>query len=451
MTATRRAHFRSGAALAALGATLLAAAAPAQVANTGAAARNPLDLPANPTFFGTDPQVRKANAIVNGYVLTQTDIDQRVALSLYGSEGNISPEQLEQLKLQIFRTLIDETLQIQAAKAAEITIAPSELDPYVKRVAANFKQPNAAAFDTFLRGIGSSLKSVQRQIEGEMAWKRLQGRKIEAFVNVGDEEVQAIIDKLKASKGTQEYRIGEIFLPATPETEAEAEANAARLIQQIKNGASFPALARQFSAASTAAVGGDLGWVRPEQLPDPLAAAARALPTGQISQPIPVSGGVSVIAMLDSRQVLTSNPKDARLTLKQVTVTFPAGTTQDQARPTVEALAKASQSIGGCGKTEALAAQFKGDVVQSDAVRIGDLPQVLQTTMAKMQIGQATNPFGSIESGIRILVLCGRDDPQEASAPSFDRIYAQLNDERLNRRAQRYLRDLRRDAVVDYR
>jgi peptidyl-prolyl cis-trans isomerase SurA len=47
--------------------------------------------------------------------------------------------------------------------------------------------------------------------------------------------------------------------------------------------------------------------------------------------------------------------------------------------------------------------------------------------------------------------LCGRDDPQAAGDPSFDQIMAQLEEERVGRRAQRYLRDLRRDAVIDYR
>lgn len=434
---------------------MIAAAAPAQVAAPGAAPsaapRNPLDLPDNPTVFGSNPTVRKANAIVNGHVLTQTDIDQRVALSIAAADGQIPAEELERLKLQVFRNLIDETLQIQEAAANEIVVTPAEIDQFQTRVATNFKKNSPAEFAAYLRGLGSSTKSIRRQIEGELAWRKLQSRKIEAFVNVGDEEVQAIIDKLNASKGTQEYRIGEIFLASTPETQGEAMANAERIIQQIRNGGSFLAYARQFSQASTAAVGGDLGWVRPEQLPDPLAAAARALPTGQISAPIPVDGGVSIIAVQDSRQVLTADPKDAQLSLKQVSITFPPGTTQEQARPTVEALAAASQNLGGCGKAEELAARFKGEVVQSDSIRIRDLPPVLQGTMASLQIGQATNPFGAINESIRVLVLCGRDDPVEANAPSFDRIYAQLNEERTNRRAQRYLRDLRRDAVVDYR
>ena len=44
-----------------------------------------------------------------------------------------------------------------------------------------------------------------------------------------------------------------------------------------------------------------------------------------------------------------------------------------------------------------------------------------------------------------------RDDPEQGEGPNFDQVYAQLNEDRVSRRAQRYLRDLRRDAVVDYR
>ena len=70
--------------------------------------------------------------------------------------------------------------------------------------------------------------------------------------------------------------------------------------------------------------------------------------------------------------------------------------------------------------------------------------------MVNLQVGQATPPFGSVDSGVRSLVLCGRDDPLDASQPSFDQIMSQLEDDRVNKRARIYLRDLRRDAVIDY-
>jgi len=38
-----------------------------------------------------------------------------------------------------------------------------------------------------------------------------------------------------------------------------------------------------------------------------------------------------------------------------------------------------------------------------------------------------------------------------ATAPTYDEVFSQLNDERVNLRARRYLRDLRRDAVIEFR
>ena len=64
--------------------------------------------------------------------------------------------------------------------------------------------------------------------------------------------------------------------------------------------------------------------------------------------------------------------------------------------------------------------------------------------------GQATRPFGSLDEGVRVLVICGRDEV-DPSMPTYDQVLAQMNEDRVNMRARRYLRDLRRDAVIDFR
>ena len=51
---------------------------------------------------------------------------------------------------------------------------------------------------------------------------------------------------------------------------------------------------------------------------------------------------------------------------------------------------------------------------------------------------------------VRVLVMCGRDEV-DPSAPSFDQVYNQINEDKVNSRARRYLRDLRRDAVIEFR
>ena len=410
-----------------------------------------LRLPSEVTVFGgAIPSVVKASAIVNGTVITQTDIDQRLALLAISQGGPIPKEELERLRVQVLRNLIDESLQIQAARAAEITVADSDIDRTVARVAGNLKQtPEQMA--AYLKANGSSIRSMRRQIEGEIAWQRLQRAKIESRVSVGDEEVKAVIDRMNAAKGTEEFRVGEIFLTATPANQTEVLANAQKIIAALQQGGSFAGYARQFSEASTAAVGGDLGWVRPEQLPESLSSVVRQMGPGQLSQPIPVQGGFSILAVQDTRKVLTADPRNAELSLKQVSIAFPAGTTRAAAEPILARFASAAQNVGGCGGTDKLAADFKGDVVTSDGVKLRELPPALQQMMMPMQVGQATRPFGSLEDGVRILVICGRDEGSANEAPSTDQVFAQLQEERVDRIARRYLRDLRRDAVIDFR
>jgi peptidyl-prolyl cis-trans isomerase SurA len=409
-----------------------------------------LRLPQNPQLFGaTLPSVVKATAIVNGEVITQTDVDQRLALLAIANEGEIPAERLDELRQQVLRNLIDEVLQIQAARRDEITISARDIDRAIARVSENNKQ-TPEQLDAYLQSRGSSIKTLRRQIEGELAWDRLQRAKIENSVSVGEDEVKAVIDRLNASKGAREYRVGEIYLSNAGATPAETIAKANQLLEQLRAGGSFVAYARQYSEASTAAVGGDLGWVRPEQLPQQIAATLQQMGPGQVSEPVVVPGGVSIIAVQDTRNILTRDPRDAVLSLKQVSITFPPGNSRAAAESLVARFAEATQNVGGCGGAEKIAAEFNGEVVQSDGVKLRDLPPALQEIMLPMQVGQATRPFGSIEEGVRTLVICGRDET-DPTIPSYDQVYAQLNEERLNSRSRRYLRDLRRDAVIEFR
>lgn len=409
-----------------------------------------LQLPSNPVFLGDTDTVRKATAIVNGSVITGTDVDQRLALVVLANGGRVAPDQMQQLRAQVLRNLVDETLEIQAAEAADIKIEQSEVDANYARFAAS-QGKTQQQLTEFLRAAGSSPASIKRQIRGEMAWSRLQQRKIEPFVNVSDEEVKSIIARLNAQKGTEQYHVFEIFLSATPETAPQARANADRIVQQLRGGASFLAYARQFSEASTAAVGGDLGWIQPAELPEQLAAVVRTLPVGTVSDPIAIPGGFSILTVQDTKQILTADPRDAVLSLKQVSVTFPPNTDRAAAEGKIQQLIQASQSMGGCGGAEGAAAKIGAEVVSNDQVRVRDLPPALQTTLLGLSVGQSTPPFGAVNDRISVLVLCGRDDPPPVNTASYDQVYDQVAQERVNMRAQRYLRDLRRDAVIDYR
>ena len=444
-------HLLSGAAAFGLVAAPIAVQAQDTPAGGGPQIASALDLPANPTILGqNNPNLRRPTAVVNGQIITGTDVDQRAALTIAASKGQIAPEEMQRLRTQVLRNLIDESLQIQEAKAQEIEVTQAEVDQTYARVAAqNFGQ-NVQAMDEYLAKVGSSPASLKRQILGELSWQRLLRRNIAPFVNVSAEEVNEIMARLEASRGTEEYRLGEIWLSATPENREQVLGNIGKIVDQLKQGGSFVGYARQFSESSTAAAGGDLGFVRLEMLPSELAVAARQMQPGQLVGPIENSGGYSILYLIDKKAVLTADARDATLSLKQISMAFPAGITEAEAQGRLQSFVSGVQAMRGCGSAEEAATAIGATVSSSDGIVLRSLPEAIQGLLMDLQIGQATAPFGGLKEGVSVLMLCGRDDPVDAGAPSFDELMSQLEEDRVSKRAQRYLRDLRNDAVIEY-
>jgi len=410
------------------------------------------NIPDNITILGnSDLDKRRATAIVNGTLITSSDVEQRVALVIASNDGaQPSADEMKRLRLQVLRNLIDETLQIQEATALEMEIEPEEVEETYNRVAQQRFDGSVERLDAYLRSVGSSPSSLKRQIEGEQAGERLMRRNVTPFVNVSTEEVNEVYDRVVAAKGTFEYRIGEIYLSATPTTRTAVAENARRIVEQLRQGGSFVAYARQFSEASTAAVGGDLGWIRLEQLQNPqLEGAAREMGPGQLAGPIEIPGGFSILYLIDKKQIGMADPRDAVVSLKQISLAFAAGTSVEDSRVKAQSFAEAVQQIHGCGEADAAAAQMGAQTVDND-VSVRSLPEGLQTIILGLSVGQATTPFLSPQEDVRVFMLCGRDDPETDAGPDRDALMAQIEDERVNKRWQRYLRDLRRDAVIEY-
>lgn len=422
----------------------------AQTASDNVAPVSNLDIPEGQQLFGkNDPNVRRATAQVNGEIITGTDIDHRLALIVAANDNKLPPEELARFRAQILTNLIDETLQIQEAAANEIEVTDAEVNQYFDRVAQqNFNRP-ANEVEKYLVSIGASVATLKRQIKGELSWSRLLSRNVRPSANVSDDEVNAIIERIKTTKGTTEYRLGEIYLSATPETLPSVQENARKIIDQLRQGGNFVAYARQFSEASTASVGGDLGWLSLAQLPQSLATVAAGMNSNEVKAAAS-PGGISILLLIDKRQVATSDPRDSVLSLKQIAITFPKGTTEAQVTPLVKRFSEETQQISGCGVADEMARKLGADVVNRDGIKIRELPAPLQQVMLDLQVGQSTPPYGSLEDGVRVFVLCGRDAPQEAASESFDEIMSRLEEERVNKRARIYLRDLRRDAVIEY-
>lgn len=406
-----------------------------------------LQLPNGQKFYGIlDPNTRRATAIINGEILTGTDVEHRLSLLLALRNVEADEERRQSLKPQILADLIDETLQIQEAAANEIEVSNIDLERRAEaRSQQMFNRP-LSELDSYLREIGSSRESFIRLVRGQVAWSRLLSLNVR--VNVSEQEVNAVLDKLKANKGKTEYRVGEIYLSFTPQNQDAVIANARQIVSKLQQGSNFGELATQFSEATTRASAGDLGFVRPETLPDSMSEALKTLEPGQIAT-VPVPGGLSIMLLVDKRQILTTDVRDSILNLKQISIIIPKETEPQQATVMVDNFASEIKKIKGCGQVEDVARNINAVVGSDPSISARQLPAQLQEVMLNIPIGQVTSPFQDPQ-GVTAFILCGRDQPEEAKLPTFDEILVPMENERIDRRANIYLRDLRRDAIIEY-
>jgi peptidyl-prolyl cis-trans isomerase SurA len=264
-------------------------------------------------------------------------------------------------------------------------------------------------------------------------------------VSVASEEVDEIAGRIAASRGTVQRQLAEIFLAVdNPAQEDDVRRNAERLIEQLRAGAKFPALARQFSQSATAARGGDLGWIQEGQLAPEIDRALAQMKPGQISVPIRSLSGFHIVWLRDERKLSAG---DVLLDLKQVLFALPADASTDLQRQ-VESKARSVRSeIDGCDGVDDLAAEIgspgSGDL---GTVKLGDLPSDLQSTVQGLALGEPSAPV-PVSGGLAVLLVCKRTD----SGIDRERIREQLVGQRVDNLARRFMRDLRRSANVDIR
>lgn len=393
--------------------------------------------------------IGRAVAIVNDDVISEFDVERRMTLVLASTGAQLSAQERQQLRAQVMRSLVDERLQAQEAREYDIAVSPNIVAEQFQRVAANFNQ-STDQFETFLQQNGTSRSAFEDKIKSDITWSQLVQRRIDPLVTIGDDEIEEVIQRLEDSKGQFEYNLSEIYLGFTPTNEITVRRTAERITQRIKEGASFEAFAQQFSEAATAAVGGDLGWVIEDQLDPTLREVASELRVNQVSEPIRGPGGYFVVLMKDRRRILSADPLDTQYDLQQI---FWAAENGDDEAELEQLTATANQAVSQMESCEDVGAVAQNadanDSGPIGALRLRDLPAQLQEELRTLDGGDVTKPL-VFASGVRVFIICERLEP-EIQAPSEDAIYDQLNQQRVAMMARRYLRDLRRDAIVDYK
>lgn len=388
-------------------------------------------------------------AVVNQEAITFYDLNQRIALAELSSNQPDSPELHNQLKPQMLRRLVDEHLETQDAAAKKVAVPDADVDDAIAAVERqNQMQPGQLADVLSSHGIDPA--TFRAQLRAQLIWNQLVRQVLLPRIEIGDDEIDARLAQLKANQGKPEYLGADIFLPIDDPTRAqEVAALAQRLYDELSQGASFIALAQQFSQFG-ATTGGDMGWVSPGMIDDQLIAVLAKLDPGAIAPPLRLADGIHILTLRAKRIAGQGDDNEATYDLAAIDMTSLPSASPGEVQQQIDA---AKHALAGAKTCD----DYSNDtqhVTNANFSRLGvnaesDMPASVLAMVRGLQPGQMTSV---VNSGTlhRIYVVCAFT-PASKGMPSRDDLRRELVSERIEALAEGYLRDLRRSAFIEIR
>jgi peptidyl-prolyl cis-trans isomerase SurA len=405
---------------------------------------------------GHAQNVEGVAALVNDRPITTVDVRNRMRL-IIASSGlvQIDEASLARIQDQALRGLIDEHLQLQQAEEFDVDVTDEEILDSIRDLADR----NGTTLDVIVADLeqsGVDISTLRHQLESEIAWQILVNGRYGSRIRISDQQIEMALERLAASASQPQYRIFEIHVEI-PNTQQEQVAvqRLITIMEQLNQGAPFPDLARQFSDAPSAASGGDIGWIVASQLPPEVAAIIPQLQQryaasveasggrggGALSNPIRVPGGYTVVALVGARDGTTTLQYD----LTQISIPVSAVTEDTHGR-----FADMLADNPSCSAAQSIADRLPGAIV-TPLGSIGADAMLAQIRDALVPLNAGDNT-GVIQNaaGLQALLVCDRQIAGPG-VPSRNDLESQLRGQQLSLHSRRWLRDIRREATIEYR
>ena len=409
------------------------------------------------TGVGSAQDSLRIAAIVNDDAISVYDLESRLTLLLQVSNIPDSTKSRKYFGPIVLRNLIDESIKRSEAKRVEIEVTQKELEARMVQFEKEHKI-SSGMLERHLKNIGLDKATVEEKLETDIAWIKLVQRFFGPIHTVTDQEIDDVITDIEKNKGKPEFLVSEIFLASKDESkETSVTAQGLRLLNEIRNGAPFHSIARNFSQSASAAVGGDVGWVRLNHVEKPLAQLLTSLKPGHISNLTKVIGGYKIILLRKKR--ITRGRLDERsksssiVSLYQIIFPIPKNASPELIKKARNGIIEKTRNIRSCSAMEKTAKNNK----LSQHGSLGPINEERLASKLRSQISSLADSTPSqpilVKDGLLVAMVCNRKTSNNTDPDTRYReaIRKKLFETRLLRSAQKHLRDLRRSAFIDIR
>ena len=258
-------------------------------------------------------------AVVDSEPITNQELQQQVeqtVLQMQQQQGGFVPRR-EVLVRQVLERLIDERAQLRLAQELGIRIE----DAVIEQAEQGMATQNGVSMEAFRERLaqqGMSQTQFRADLRQQLTLQRLREREVNARIRITEPEIDKLLaERIKTSQEADPVlSLGHILL-AVPDDASEAQRQETRLraqalVEKLKGGADFAAVARDNSDASDKANGGMMGLRPAQRYPSLFVDAVKGLAVGQLAGPVPSGAGFHILKLIERRQ-----PQSTTLTVPQ--------------------------------------------------------------------------------------------------------------------------------------
>ena len=364
---------------------------------------------------------------VNEMIITQYEIDQRsLFFELLKFPGNH--------KKEAEKSLIDDRLKLKAAEKFNVEANPTalrlEMELFAKRANLTVEQ-----FAKRLKKSGVDRVTWENYMLIPILWFETVNRKFASEMSSSK-----LIDNT-ASQSTARSEIQvlltEIIIPVQLGFEEEANQRIAAL-RKIKSLESFSEAASTYSVAPTRDVGGKIKWQNMSSLPAVVRPLISGLSIGEVSEPLPISGGLAIFQLRDLRE---SNKKSKSSFVDYIEFKF-------KKNPKINKLIMSNVII--CDDLYSFVKSTQESELNRKNEKENSLSKELRNTLSELD----QNEFVlKDQDGVtsKLLMVCGRNETENLSKTDMNEISRSLANKRLLSLANSYLENLRQEARIIFK
>ena len=369
---------------------------------------------------------------VNQAVITQYEFDQRVLfLEMINASGDLY--QLARMQL------IDDRLKNEVAGNMNIHLLPEQIDQALTEFASSGNL-SLEDFTIMLEKNRVDLRSAVDFIVSGLIWREVVQQKFAARIQITDADIdRAYQARLEGS--AMRVLLSEIIMPISNATYTQVTARAQQ-ISKLTSTHEFAEAAKQYSIAQTRDSGGQLDWSNVNNLPPALQALIISLTPGQVTEPIPIDGGVALFQLRDIEETTYRTPSVAVVDYMTYQLVADSALEAQQQAQTVASIVDNCEDLYGIAK-----GQPEGRL-QRQSRAPEDIPNGEALAMAKLDRNEIfVSPSVDDDGSVTLLMVCGRTAEKLADLSRQDVIRG-LRNQRLTSYAEQYLQQLRASAYI---